>query len=133
MEVKITFPICPEEFFFETPDLFQKIKKKIPLPGFEMIHIQKSQNNMEIKIPCFIEGIHSKKQSYFIFLLPKKIFGDVDGPNKTRFFKKGLCRIEGASSFNNCTVLVFNGKYQKENTSLVGKIDYYEPPHFGWM
>lgn len=131
-KVVISFPICLKEFFFDNIEDLKKIKKNQSLPGFELISLKTNQNNLEVKIPCHIQGLNDKKQTYFVFLLPKKILGRKKTPNPETFFKKGLCRVEGVSNFNNCTLLVFNGDYESENTSLIGKIIYYNPPHFGW-
>lgn len=129
MKVTISFPICIKEIFF---DHIEGIKKNKKTSGFEMVSIKRNQNNLEIKIPCHIQGLNDKKQTYFVFLLPKRVLGTKNTPNVKTFFKKGLCRIEGVSNFNNSTILVFNGNYQIEDTALIGEVDYYTPPHFGW-
>lgn len=131
-KIVVTFPVCLKEFFFDNMEDLKKIKKKQSIPGFEIISTKKNQNNLEVKIPCHIEGLNDKKQTYFVFLLPKQILGKGKNSNPKTFFEKGLCRIEGTSNFNNCTILVFNGDYEIETTSLIGKINYYQPPHFGW-
>lgn len=130
-KVKITFPICLKEYFFDDTETLKKIQKKEQ--GFEIISVKRSQNNLEIKIPCsYVEGLNYKKQPYFVFLLPKKSFGKEGKPKYAKFFKKGLCRIEGVSTLNNHSILTFNGEYDEISTCLIGTIHYYKPPHFGW-
>lgn len=131
-KIIVTFPICLKDFFFEHLEDLKKIKKNHQISGFEIITTRKNQNNLEIKIPCFIQGLNDKKQTYFVFLLPKRVLGNKSTPNVKTFFEKGLCRIEGVSNFNNSTILIFSGKYQEADTSLVGQINFYTPPHFGW-
>lgn len=129
-KVLITFPICLKEYFFDDTETLKKIQKKEE--GFEMISVKRSQNNLEIKIPCHVQGLKDRKQTYFVFLLPKKAFGKELKPKYEKFFKKGLCRIEGIANCNNCSILTFEGEYEETSTSLKGTVNYYKPPHFGW-
>jgi hypothetical protein len=131
-KIVVTFPVCLKEFFFDNMENIKKTKKSQKFSGYEIISTRKNQNNLEIKIPCYIQGLNEKKQTYFVFLLPRQVLGKEKLPDPKTFFKKGLCRIEGVSNFNNCTILIFSGDYEVETTSLVGKINFYQPPHFGW-
>lgn len=130
-KVIVTFPICIKELFFDNMEIIKKVKKE-EIPGFEMVSIKIAQNNLEIKIPCHIQGLKYKKQPYFVFLLPKKSFGKETKINPKNFFEKGLCRIEGVNNFNNCTIITFSGEYNEDSSCLKGILNYYYPPHFGW-
>lgn len=129
-KVIITFPICIRELFFNHLEDLKKTKGKQKLPGYEMVSLLRKENNLEIKIPVHITGLHYNKQPFFVFLLPKRVFGNDYKKKPEKFFQKGLCRIEGTTHFSKHTVLIFEGNYQ--DTSLEGLIHYYYPPHFGW-
>ena len=84
--VTITFPICLEALFFKDLGSGKYLKE---ISGCENVCIETIHNNLEIRVPCDING----HLSYFVFLVPTKIFGNKPVDLVT-FFKKGLCKIE---------------------------------------
>ena len=122
--VTITFPICLEALFFKDLGSGKYLKE---ISGCENVCIETIHNNLEIKVPCDING----HLSYFVFLVPTKIFGNKPVDLVT-FFKKGLCKIEENPFWEKNSILVFMGDYEKKTKSLQGNVEHYFPGSMAW-
>lgn len=120
--VVIKFDLCLQDLFFKD---FEDLKKTKKIPGYESISLETINNNLEVTLPCYIEG----SKSNFVFLIPTKIFKGKLCFDPDTFFKRGLCKIPNKET---SSIFVFNGEYQKENKALVGSIDHYYPGSLGW-